>query len=516
MAAKSATPNSTPRMTVDVLVVGAGPSGLFSAIELARHGVQARVIEREPEPHRQARATSIQPGTLELLADAGLADEMLAASEHLRFVRLLGPNLDVIHETDFAGTGCRWEFQCSLPQWRTEQVLSERLSELGVTVQRGVAASSIESKGDSLLVVLEYAGGRTEQVEAGWLIGAGGAHSLTRASMVQELAGGTYPGTALVADVRIRGGPPRNGAAIIATAQGYVLLAPLPEDRWVTFIGDLADAEVERLGEATSHGAVAASMEYRLGSGVALEEVAWASLFRMHRRIAPRLAGERRFLLGDAGHLSSPFGGEGMNSGLHDACNLGWKLALAVRGHAGPGLIESFEVERLSADRHVLEVSGQLHALAHATVESARTGIRSPAPSLDEAADLLRARCMLDVSYAQSALVGEYVADGARPPLRPATGTRYPDGDTLTGTNHQVLLFGDADEAGTARLRDRWTELVDVTPVGDHAPSSALLIRPDGYVGYRATPADAAGLKALDVHLSGYMVRTRADVAAGK
>ena len=124
-------------MTVDVLVVGAGPSGLFSAIELARHGVQARVIEREPEPHRQARATSIQPGTLELLARAGLADEMLAASEHLRFVRFLDPNLDVISETDFAGTGCRWEFQCSLPQWRTEQVLSERLFELGVTVQRG-------------------------------------------------------------------------------------------------------------------------------------------------------------------------------------------------------------------------------------------------------------------------------------------------------------------------------------------------------------------------------------------
>ena len=503
-------------MTVDVLVVGAGPSGLFSAIELARHGVQARVIEREPEPHRQARATSIQPGTLELLARAGIADEMLAASEHLRFVRLLDADLNVISETDFAGTGCRWEFQCSLPQWRTEQVLSERLFELGVTVQRGVAASSIESNGDSLLVALQYPDGRREQVEAGWVIGAGGAHSLTRASIVQELAGSTYPGTALVADVRIREGPPRNGAAIIATAQGYVLLAPLPEDRWVTFIGDLADAEVERLREATSQEAVAASMQLRLGTRVALEQVAWASLFRMHRRIAPRLAGERRFLLGDAGHLSSPFGGEGMNSGLHDACNLGWKLALAVRGHAAPGLIESFEVERLSADRHVLEVSDQLHALAHGAVESARTGIRTPPPPPDEAAALLRSRCMLDVSYAESALVGEYVADGARPPAHPATGTRYPDGDTLTGTNHQVLLFGAADQAGASRLRDRWAGLVDVNPVRDHAPSSALLIRPDGYVGYRATPADAAGLKALDAHLSRYMVVPSAGGAAGK
>ncbi|HZO76861.1 MAG TPA: FAD-dependent monooxygenase [Solirubrobacteraceae bacterium] len=493
-------------MTVDVLVVGAGPSGLFSAIELARHGVRARVVEREPEPHRQARATSIQPGTLELLARAGLANGILAASEHIRFVRLMDANLDVISETDFAGTGCRWEFQCSLPQWRTEQVLSDRLNDLGVTVHRGVAASSIESRGDGLLVGLEYADGRTEQVEAGWVIGAGGAHSLTRASLVQELTGSTYPGTALVADVRIGEGPPRDGAAIVATAQGYVLLAPLPEDRWLTFIGDLADAEVEGLREAMSHGTVAASMQQRLGTRVALEEVAWASLFRMHRRIAPRLAGERRFLLGDAGHLSSPFGGEGMNSGLHDACNLGWKLALAVHGHAAPGLIESFEVERLSADRHVLEVSDQLHALAHGAVESARSGISTPPPPPDETAAMLRSRCMLDVSYAQSALVGEYVADGARPPAHPATGTRYPDGDTLTGTKHHVLLYGDADESGAARLRDRWTGLVDVTRVDDHAPSSALLIRPDGYVGYRATPADAAGLRALEAHLSGYMV----------
>ena len=494
-------------MPVEVFVVGAGPSGLFSAIELARHGVQVRVVERDPQPHHQARATTIQPGTLELLSRAGVGEAILAASEHLRFARLLDPNLQIISELDFAGAGCEWEYQCALPQWRTEQILTERLGEFGVKVERGVTAGSVQSTADGVRVRLERADGTTEVGEASWVIGAGGAHSITRASMHEELAGDTYPGTALVGDVRVRGKLPRDGGALIASAAGYVLLAPLPEDRWITFIGDLDEGEVERLGRESPLETIAAFMKRRLGANVALDDVAWAAPFRMHHRLSRRLAGERRFLLGDAGHLSSPFGGEGLNSGLHDGCNLGWKLALAARGHAGPGLLESFEHERVSADRHVLEVSGQLHALAHAAVESARTGVRPAPPPPEQVAALVRARCMLDVEYADSPLVGEYVAGGADATGLPGPGVRYPKGLQLAGTRHHILLFGDAEEAAAARLRDRWGALVGVAHVTDATPS-ALLIRPDGYVGFRAVPADAAGIEALDAHLGTYLFPT--------
>jgi 6-methylpretetramide 4-monooxygenase / 4-hydroxy-6-methylpretetramide 12a-monooxygenase len=131
--------------STEVLIIGAGPSGLFAAVELARHGVQARVVERERGPHTQARATAIQPGTLEILARAGVVDRVLAESEHLRFARLFDAQLRQVSELAFAGCGCPWEFQCSLPQWQTEQILADRVGELGGTVERGVEAVSADS-----------------------------------------------------------------------------------------------------------------------------------------------------------------------------------------------------------------------------------------------------------------------------------------------------------------------------------------------------------------------------------
>ena len=141
---------------------------------------------------------------------------------------------------------------------------------------------------------------------------------------------------------------PRDGPALIATPEGYVLLTPLPDDWWLTFIGDLYDDELERLERDRSAETIAGLLSRRITGKLELVDVDWASKFQMHRRIASRLAGERWFLLGDAGHLSSPFGGEGLNSGLHDGHNLAWKLALTVQGRARGALLDSFEPERSS------------------------------------------------------------------------------------------------------------------------------------------------------------------------
>jgi 6-methylpretetramide 4-monooxygenase / 4-hydroxy-6-methylpretetramide 12a-monooxygenase len=505
----------------EVLVIGAGPAGLFAALELARHGVRARVVEREPRPHQQARATALQPGTLEILQQAGCLDRVLGASVHVEYARVFGADLSCLSEQAFAGAGCPWEFQACLPQWRTEQILTGRLAELGGTVERGISVVSVTEREGGVLAGLEGADGTRHQVEADWVIGAGGAHSPTRASMAERLAGSTYPGEALAADVRVTCGLPRDGSALIGCPAGYVFLAPLPGGHWISFIGDLDRQEAEELGRDPGPSPVTAAIGRRIPpSLVRVDEVAWASTFRMQRRLVPRLADSRRFLLGDAGHLSSPFGGEGLNSGLHDGANLAWKLALTAQGRARPGLVESYAVERMAADRQVLEVSNRVHELVRAAVESARTGSFPAPPAPDAVAALVRARAMLDVSYRGSPLAGEHVAAGGPAVDGPGPGDRYPDRAGLAGPRHTVLLFGEVPEVDVAPLRRRWRDLVDVVAgQGDPARAGlgqpgnggrpvpgAVLIRPDGYIGFRAAPADRAGLQALDAHLDSYLV----------
>src|SRR5919112_4428942 len=167
----------------NVLIIGAGPSGLFVASELARHGVNARLVEREVRPHHEARATAIQPGTLEILESVGLLPPFLESSEHVHRVRVYGPDMSELSGLDFEGIDSRCEFQCSLPQYETQRILEAHLASLGGAVERGVTATKVEPDASDVLVELAHADGGVETVRPSVVIGAGGAHSVTRHSM---------------------------------------------------------------------------------------------------------------------------------------------------------------------------------------------------------------------------------------------------------------------------------------------------------------------------------------------
>ena len=233
------------RATLPVLIVGAGPAGLFAACELARHGVAARLVEHRREPHRQSRATAIQPAGLEVLARAGLLDAFLASSVHVRRTRLLAPGGRELGASGFAGIGCAHEHQCSLPQYRTEEILQARLGELGGTVERGTTVLSVEAApgegpgeaaGEGLAVALRRPDGTVEQLAVRYLLGAGGAHSITRHSMQESLEGDTYAGRFIVADIRAAVPHEPGEALLFAAPDGLALLAPLPDERWICFV----------------------------------------------------------------------------------------------------------------------------------------------------------------------------------------------------------------------------------------------------------------------------------------
>jgi 2-polyprenyl-6-methoxyphenol hydroxylase-like FAD-dependent oxidoreductase len=337
----------------DVLIVGAGPSGLVMALWLNKLGVTVRLIDKAAEPGTTSRALAVQARTLELYRQLDLTDAVLDEGYRTDAVNLWAEGR---HRARFSlgamGAGLTpYPFFYIYPQDRHERLLIARLEALGVRVERPTELVDYEDRGDHVVAHIQKADGSRESCAASFVIGCDGAHSAVRRVMGTGFPGGRYPQTFYVADIE-GVGPALNGELNVDLEESDILAVfPMAREGRARLVGTIRDERAER--EATLQ---FDDVSYRVINNLKIEvrKLNWFSTYRVHHRVAEQFRRGRAFLVGDAGHIHSPAGGQGMNTGIGDAINLAWKLAAVVHDRAADGLLDSYEAERIAFARRLV------------------------------------------------------------------------------------------------------------------------------------------------------------------
>ena len=493
---------------VDVLVVGAGPTGLALAAQLRTYGASFRIVDRSLDRVHESRALGIQPRTLEALAGFGVTDELVARGNPAMQLRMHLPGRVVqmpLFDIGLADTA--YPFLLFLSQAETESVLSEQLAGQGVLVERGTEVVRLERAGSSLACRLRSGAGE-ETVNARYVVGCDGAHSTVRDQAGIGFEGYAYPQTFLLADLEVDGLEP-DAVHAYMTRSGMLFFFPLGSPATWRMLAmrppGAPDTEVKL-------GLLQKITDEYTPDRLVLRDPVWMTDFRLHNRGAAHYRSGPCFLAGDAAHIHSPAGAQGMNTGIQDALNLGWKLALVCRGRAPAELLDTYEIERAPVGRSVLRFTDRAFTIGtsrNPLIRLARTRLAPRLAPLALRATGPRGRVFRTVSelgihYRRSPASSA----GSRPPGKgPRAGDRLPDVPRgvqarSAGPGWHLLLSGPPalwpDERFASVLRGR-DDLISVHRLGRESPWPDVvqgLVRPDGYLGYVARGADLEGLRA--------------------
>jgi 2-polyprenyl-6-methoxyphenol hydroxylase-like FAD-dependent oxidoreductase len=455
-----------------VLIVGAGPTGLLLAGDLAAAGVSVTLLERRPAHDANlTRAFAVHARTLETLDARGLADDLVTTGARVGALRLLG-QVDL----DLSWLPSRYPYLLVTPQYETERLLEARARQQGADIVRGVEVQSLQQNADGVEVHTDRGGWR-----ASYVVGADGVGSTVRQALGMPFPGRSAVRSVMLADVKLAHAP-TDTLTVNAAGDAFGFLAPFG-DGWYRLIAwdkqhplpDDAPVDLDELR---------ATLRRALGTDFGMHDPRWTSRFHSDERQVPQYRSGRVFLAGDAAHVHSPAGGQGMNTGLQDAANLSWKLAAAVQGWAPPGLLDSYQQERHPVGRLVLRLSGGLlrvattpPALLPAVRALVATALRIP-PLAHRAAGLLSG---IAISYPRL------------PSAHPLTGRRAPDVRLRDGGRlYQVLRTGRFVLVTTTETPGGPDRVLIHRPVVDRLPS--MLVRPDGYVAWAADIPDAAAI----------------------
>ncbi|HEY3909530.1 MAG TPA: FAD-dependent monooxygenase [Stellaceae bacterium] len=500
-----------------VLIVGAGPTGLVMAHELARGGVNCRVIDKRAQRSTHSKAIAIHSRTLETFELMQIVDDFLAAGQRIAGVGIHGEHGPIAH-IGFGALDTRYPYVLGVPQDETERILEEHMARHGIRVERNTELVWLTPHDSGVRAQLRIED-RVGEVEADWLIGCDGPHSTVREELAIPFAGSTYPELFVLADVKIEADFDHAEARVYLHPDGALAFFPLPEDRWRLIVTNSpADWQQE-----PSLGQCQALVDERAPGGIRLSDPRWTSVFRIHRREAAQFRRGRIFLAGDAAHIHSPVGGQGMNAGICDAVNLAWKLSLALSGAHSPKLLDSYEAERKPVDEAVIRQTDRatrlvsLHGSVTRFMRDHLMSLLTRLPSVEER--IGEAVSGTAVNYRQSPIVEDHPIGGTGP----HAGDRAPDavvstvrggaslrlGQLVAEHRHVLLLITDDSvelppappefpgyPLAVYRVSPsgiQGGELIDCnSEIAAHYGSApaAYLIRPDGYIGFRCLAGD--------------------------
>jgi 2-polyprenyl-6-methoxyphenol hydroxylase-like FAD-dependent oxidoreductase len=500
-------------MKLDVLIAGAGPVGLTMASELARYGLSVRLVDKNTQRTDKSKAIVLWARTLELIdrMSPNGADRFIQAGLKAESLNILSGN-ETIGRADMNEVDSKYKFVVMIPQSETERLLEEHLATLNVKAERLTELTDFKETADGVSYVLKHADGSEETGEASWLIGADGAHSIVRHKLNKEFHGSTLLSDWILADIHLTGiqGPPTIN--VYWHADGVLILFPLEgtRHRVIANVGESSGPIGEGHRPDPTVEEIRHVLDARGPGGIKVGDPVWLSNFSINERKVEDYRSGRVFVAGDAAHVHSPAGGQGMNTGMQDAFNLTWKLALVARGLCQPEpLLSSYSAERSPVAKVLLEFTGK--ATAAATLHGGvKQYIRNHVASLilgfaPVTHTIANVMSEVTIGYSDSPLNAHTphahngVKTGKRAPIRqnePPVGS---------GNAPRFALFAESDNmpAGLLQKYSGFLEPASRTPF---SPDSLSLVRPDGYVALSTKSGD---WNAVEAYLNQFLLTAR-------
>lgn len=474
----------TTAIDTDVLIVGAGPVGLFLANECARRGLRWRIVEEHPTQSAHSKALAIFPRTLEIFDMAGVVAPFLEAANRVTSVAVITHERSLAHMR-FEPKESPYSFVAMVPQDVTEKLLAEELQRRGGHIEYETVFVSADQQDAWVNVTIDQKGERAK-LKASVVVGCDGAHSQVRKTLNLPLEGGEYDALFLLADVETNESLRADELQLCPSELGPVAIFPMsPTRRRVVATVDHPE------GEAPSLELVQKILAERAPGGIEAHALHWSSYFRIHHRHAAKLRVGRIFIAGDAAHIHSPFGGQGMNTGLHDVWNLAWKLDLFLHGHGNEALLDSYSTERLPIIKNVIETTDLLTKVMGTPNKFAQALRDTVIPMVSHLSPFQHA-FVTKLSELGIAYGGSPIIEGP--------GKRYFD-DSLRGgkgIDSRFVLF--IDEGKKPEIKEAAKQLCgsfnDIVELRPARHDMITLVRPDGYIAYSAHNGDS--MAALD------------------